>query len=590
MCAINGFSFHNSLLLKQMMNFCKNRGPDWEETYHDEDFSIGHNRLSILDIDNRSNQPFIYKNFILSFNGEIYNYLDLKRDLEQKGYRFNTSSDTEVLVILFYEYGIEAFKKLSGIFSISIWDKNKKILYLIRDIVGIKPLYYKEKNGNIFFSSLINPLLINDKVNLNLKAANYFNNFGYNDLSETFYKGIFKVLPGELLIYRDKKLTKKKFLNYNFKTNKKLSNEFIKEKIIKIIKKQTVSDVPIALSLSGGIDSNILLGNINKPLKTYSASFVYNNNKNLDSIFAAQRAIEYKTEHNEINISDDDFMNSLELINDILEEPIGNENSVGNYFLSKNIKEKVLLVGDGGDEIFTGYNKYRSIYFFSILNKINFLKFLKPYSKNKNLNRFFFSSANDMHLSFSNQNLLNNKNIYKHYNQVKSDEVNFNHFNKKNYDLSLENIMFADIDTWVQNDVLLRNDKIYMNKDIEVRVPYLDQEMIENFLFYSPFKKINFFRRTKPLLRKLFKSQLKTILKQKKGFNSPFNFWINEKKNIDKIKFFFSKEYYRSDLLNYEEVKKILHNKYKNSFEIYSLLMFQIFLKKIISEYVIIYY
>ena len=580
MCAINGFSYHNSLLLKQMMSFCKNRGPDWEETYHDEDFSIGHNRLSILDIDNRSNQPFIYKNFILSFNGEIYNYLDLKKDLQQKGYKFNTASDTEVLVILFYEYGIEAFKKLSGIFSISIWDRNKKILYLIRDIVGIKPLYYKEKNGNIFFSSLINPLLINDKVNLNLKAANYFNNFGYNDLSETFYKGVFKVLPGELLIYRDKKLTKKKFLNYDFKTNKKLSNEFIKEKIIKIIKKQTVSDVPIALSLSGGLDSNILLGNINKPLKTYSASFIYNNNKNLDSIFAAQRATEYKTEHNEINISDDDFMNSLELINDILEEPIGNENSVGNYFLSKNIKEKVLLTGDGGDEIFTGYNKYRSIYFFSILNKIKFLKFLKPYSKNKNLNRFFFSSSNEMHLSFSNQNLLNNKDTYKHYNQIKSGEVNFNHFNKKNSGLNLENIMFADIDTWVQNDVLLRNDKIYMDKGIEVRVPYLDQEMIENFLFYSSFKKINFFKRTKPLLRKLFKSQLKTILKQKKGFNSPFNFWINEKKNIDKIKFFFSKEYYRSDLLNYEEIQKILHNKYKNSFEIYSLLMFQIFLKK----------
>ena len=580
MCAINGFSYHNSLLLKQMMSFCKNRGPDWEETYHDEDFSIGHNRLSILDIDNRSNQPFIYKNFILSFNGEIYNYLDLKKDLQQKGYKFNTASDTEVLVILFYEYGIEAFKKLSGIFSISIWDRNKKILYLIRDIVGIKPLYYKEKNGNIFFSSLINPLLINDKVNLNLKAANYFNNFGYNDLSETFYKGVFKVLPGELLIYRDKKLTKKKFLNYDFKTNKKLSNEFIKEKIIKIIKKQTVSDVPIALSLSGGLDSNILLGNINKPLKTYSASFIYNNNKNLDSIFAAQRATEYKTEHNEINISDDDFMNSLELINDILEEPIGNENSVGNYFLSKNIKEKVLLTGDGGDEIFTGYNKYRSIYFFSILNKIKFLKFLKPYSKNKNLNRFFFSNSNDMHLSFSNQNLLNNKDTYKYYNQIKSGEVNFNHFNKKNSDLNLENIMFADIDTWVQNDVLLRNDKIYMDKGIEVRVPYLDQEMIENFLFYSSFKKINFFKRTKPLLRKLFKSQLKTILKQKKGFNSPFNFWINEKKNIDKIKFFFSKEYYRSDLLNYEEIQKILHNKYKNSFEIYSLLMFQIFLKK----------
>ena len=354
MCAINGFSFNNSLLLKKMMSYCKNRGPDWEETYYDEDVSIGHNRLSILDIDNRSNQPFIYKNFILSFNGEIYNYLDLKKELEQKGYKFQTTSDTEVLIKLFYEYNIEAFKRLSGIFSISIWDKNKKILYLIRDIVGVKPLYYREKNGNIFFSTLINPLLIDSKVDLNLKAANYFNNFGYNDLNETFYKNVFKVLPGELLIYKKNNLIKKKFLNYNFNLSKKLSDEFIKEKIKDIIKKQTVSDVPIALSLSGGIDSNILLANINKNLKTYSVSFNYNNNKSLDSIFAAQRAAEYKTEHNEINISDDDFMDSLELMNDLLEEPIGNQNSISNYFLSKNIKEKVLLVGDGGDEIFTG--------------------------------------------------------------------------------------------------------------------------------------------------------------------------------------------------------------------------------------------
>ena len=580
MCAINGFSFNNSLLLKKMMSYCKNRGPDWEETYYDEDVSIGHNRLSILDIDNRSNQPFIYKNFILSFNGEIYNYLDLKKELEQKGYKFQTTSDTEVLIKLFYEYNIEAFKRLSGIFSISIWDKNKKILYLIRDIVGVKPLYYREKNGNIFFSTLINPLLIDSKVDLNLKAANYFNNFGYNDLNETFYKNVFKVLPGELLIHKNNKLIKKKFLNYNFNLSKKLSDEFIKEKIKDIIKKQTVSDVPIALSLSGGIDSNILLANINKDLKTYSVSYTYNNNKNLDSIFAAQRAAEYKTEHNEINISDDDFMDSLELINDLLEEPIGNENSVSNYFLSKNIKEKVLLVGDGGDEIFTGYHKYRSIYFFSILNKINFLKFLKPSSNKKNLDRFFISNSNEMHLSFSNQNLLNNKKNYKYYNQIKSDEVYFNHFNKKNSDLSLENVMFADINTWVQNDVLLRNDKIYMSNGIEVRVPYLDQEMIENFLFYSSFKKVNFLKKTKPLLRKLFKNQLKTILKEKKGFNSPFNFWINDKKNINKIKFFFSKEYYISDLIDYKEVQKALDKKYKNSFEIYSLLMFQIFLKK----------
>ena len=211
MCAINGFTFKDPSLLKKMMQYCKNRGPDWEDEYCDDDVSIGHNRLAILDTDNRSNQPFIFKNLILSFNGEIYNFLHLKKELELKGYSFSTTSDTEVLIKLFYEYNIEAFKKLSGIFSISIWDKNKKVLYLIRDIVGVKPLYYKEKNGNIFFSTLINPLLIDENKNLNLESANYFNNFGYNDLKETFFKNIFKILPGELLIYKNKEITKKKF-------------------------------------------------------------------------------------------------------------------------------------------------------------------------------------------------------------------------------------------------------------------------------------------------------------------------------------------------------------------------------------------
>ena len=210
MCAINGFTFNDSSLLKKMMNICKNRGPDWEEAYHDQDISLGHNRLSILDVDKRSNQPFIYENLVLSFNGEIYNYLDLKKELELKGHKFQTTSDTEVLIKLFYEYNIEAFKKLSGIFSISIWDKKKKLLYLIRDIVGVKPLYFKVKNGNIFFSTLINPLLIDEKKSLNLKAVNYFNNFGYNDLQETFFKSIFKVLPGELIIFQNNKLEKKK--------------------------------------------------------------------------------------------------------------------------------------------------------------------------------------------------------------------------------------------------------------------------------------------------------------------------------------------------------------------------------------------
>ena len=578
MCAINGFTFKDPSLLKQMMNCCRNRGPDWEDDYYDDSVSIGHNRLSILDVDNRSNQPFIFKNLVLSFNGEIYNYLELKNDLEKKGYIFSTTSDTEVLIKLFHKYGIEAFKKLSGIFSISIWDKINKSLFLIRDIVGVKPLYYKEKNGKLFFSTLIKPLLINDSNKLNLEAANYFFNFGYNSLSETYYKNIFKVLPGELLIYKNQEIIKKKYLNFNFKKN--FSDKLIKEKIVDIINKQSVSDVPISISLSGGVDSNIILASLNKQLNSYTISYSYNKEKSIDSICASQRAREYKTNHSEIVVTDDDFLGSLELVSDLIEEPIGNENLISNYFLSKKVKEKVLLVGDGGDEIFTGYEKYRSIFFISLINKINFLKYLRINFKNKNLKRLFLHNSKQMHLSFSNQNILNMQNLLNNYREISYEKVSFNHFNNEYLGNNLENVMFADIDTWVQNDVLLRNDKIYMDRGIEVRVPFLDQEMIENFLFYSSFKKINFLNQTKPFLRKLFKNELKSILKIKKGFNSPFNFWINDEKNIKKIKFFLSKEYHRSDLINYDEASKILDSKIKNPFQIFSLLMFQIFLKK----------
>lgn len=578
MCAINGFTFTDPPLLKKMMNYCQNRGPDFDDTYHDQNISIGHNRLSILDTSSRSNQPYIFKNLILSFNGEIYNFHSLKKELEIEGYNFETTSDTEVLIKLFHKYNIEAFKKISGIFSISIWDSKNKILYLIRDIVGVKPLYYKEKNGNLFFSTLIKPLLIDECISLNFDSANYYNNFGYNDLNETFYKNIFKVLPGQLIIFKNKKISKRKFLEFNF--NKNISVNNLKETIERIIKKQNISDVPISLSLSGGIDSNILLSNIDKKINTYTVSYKYNNNKSLDSLYASKRAKEFNANHNEVYINDDEFMNSLETINDILEEPVANENMVGNYYLSKKIKEKVFLVGDGGDEIFTGYNKYRSIYLISVLNRLNFLKFFKPYTGSKNIKRLFLDNSKELHLSFSNQNIMNNEKIFKNYSRLDYNQISYNHFNNTNLKISLTNIMLADIDTWIQNDVLVRNDKIYMNKGVEVRVPFLDQEMIENCLFLSEFKKINFLNTTKPLLRKIFKEKLKNTLMIKKGFDSPFQVWINEKKNLDKIKFFFSKSYYFSSLLDYELINSLLNRRYKNHFQIFSLLMFQIFLKK----------
>jgi asparagine synthase (glutamine-hydrolysing) len=579
MCGINGFTYHDPVLLSKMMELCKSRGPDGNNSYLDQHISISHNRLSILDLSKNASQPFIYKNLVLSFNGEIFNFLELKNELKAKNYKFTTNSDTEVLIKLFYEFNIDAFKKISGIFAISIWDLEKKILYLIRDIVGVKPLYYyADSSNNLYFSSLIKPLLISASKSLNLQAANYYWNMGFCGLNETIFKNIYKVLPGELIIYKNKNFYKKKFLSFDF--DKKIETNNIKNEIKNIINKQTISDVPIALSLSGGIDSNIILSAINRnKIKTYNVSYSHNGIKSKDSIYANIRSKIYNTTHEEFEIKSNDFLEDLEIITSILEEPIANQNSISNYFLSKKIKEKVIFSGDGGDEIFTGYNKYRSISFFNLISKINIFKNYNLNIKNKNIKRCFISSMREMHLSFSNQNsLLNNSKIFTNFKKINSDELFFNHLQEENYNSDLKNIMFSDIDTWVQNDVLMRNDKIFMSKGIEVRVPFLDQEMIEKFLFLEsnklhPFKYKNF-------LKNLFKDDLKKTLTEKKGFDSPYVFWLKEEKNLSKIKFYLSKEYYNSELINYDEVKEILSKNKINFYQIFSILVFQIFLKQ----------
>ena len=579
MCGINGFTYHDPILLNKMMELSKSRGPDGNNSYLDQHISISHNRLSILDLSKNASQPFVYKNLVLSFNGEIFNFLELKKELIAKNYKFTTNSDTEVLIKLFYEFNIEAFKKISGIFAISIWDIEKKILYLIRDIVGVKPLYYYTDNSNnLYFSSLIKPLLISASRKFNLSSANYYWNMGFNGLNETIFENIYKVLPGELIIYKNKNFSKKKFLSFNF--NKKIETYNFKSEIKDIINKQTISDVPIALSLSGGIDSNIILSSINiNKLKTYSVSYSHNGIKSKDSIYAKARSKMYNTTHEEFEIKSNDYLEDLEIITNILEEPIANQNSISNYFLAKKIKEKVIFSGDGGDETFTGYDKYRSILFFNLISKINIFKNYKLNIKKKNIKRCFISSMREMHLSFSNQNsLLNNSKIFDDFKKINSDELFFNHLEEKNYNSDLKNIMFSDIDTWVQNDVLMRNDKIFMSKGIEVRVPFLDQEMIEKFLFLEsnklhPFKYKNF-------LKNQFKDDLKNTLTEKKGFDSPYVFWLKEEKNLSKIKFYLSKEYYNSELINYDEVKEILSKNKINFYQIFSILVFQIFLKQ----------
>ena len=213
MCGINGFNFLDSQLLRKMEKFTLQRGPDANGYYHDEDISLGHNRLSIIDTSDISNQPMIFGNYVISYNGEIYNYKYLRNYLIEKKVNLKTFSDTEVILGLFSLYGINAFKMLSGIFAIAIWNKKKKRLYLIRDHLGVKPLYYvhKKKKNLFFFSSSIQSLLeVIDKKEISKDALFFYQNLGRNDATETTISGIKKLNPAELIIIGKKYFIKKK--------------------------------------------------------------------------------------------------------------------------------------------------------------------------------------------------------------------------------------------------------------------------------------------------------------------------------------------------------------------------------------------
>ncbi len=589
MCGINGFNFKDKDLIKKMLALTSSRGPDYEEYIEKDDFTIGHNRLSIIDPNPRSNQPYVYKHYILSFNGEIYNYRKLKKDIISQGYGFETESDTEVIIKLFDKKGIDAFKELSGIFSISIYDSKKKKLYLARDIVGVKPLYYHhdEKTKKFIFSSLIKSILISlEQKNLNLDSIISYSNFNRNDYRETFFKNIFKVLPGELVEFSNGNYKRSKILKFNFENKDKNLTKDISYSF----SNQFISDVPIALSLSGGVDSNIILNELikNKGInfQNYSVTFKDYKKYQKDHDLAQKISSYYGIKFNSIEVSSEDFENYAEKIVDIVEEPTGNTNSIANYILSKNISEKVLISGDGGDEVFTGYDRYKSIYLLSLFIKANPLKGNYFSFRNKNLNRLFMNNSRSLYLSFSEQNLFKNASkVYKNFKNLNKNDLDeiLNHSLNIGNDPKLSNVMYHDLDTWVPNDILNRNDKIYGDKGIEVRVPFLDRKIIENNLMVNSFKKYGYLLRSKNLLLKNYKQVSKLTEKKKLGFNSPFTKWLkNEIYEFGKT--ILSKEYYdSSSILNLEWCRKILDQhkySYCDPYLIWNLISLQIFLRK----------
>jgi len=591
MCGINGFNFKDDDLIKRMMFFTKNRGPDFSDYISSQNMTLGHDRLSILDLNKRSNQPYKFKGLILSYNGEIYNYIELKKELEEHGYKFKTTSDTEVIIYLFDKFGVDSFKKLSGIFAISLWDENKKILYLIRDIVGVKPLYYfyDDIKKKLIFSSSIKSILEYQKIKkMNPKALFFYKNIGRNDSNETFFTGIKKLQPGQLLIHKQKNPIKLiNLLKFKFSTS--VPNN-PKKNIQEIIKSQFVSDVPVSLSLSGGYDSNIIYYTMRNSIKKknyelYTFYFHGHDKFNEDFKITKKNCKNFGDNLNIVEVKFQDFQDSVEKVTEVLEEPLSNQSAILNYLMAKNVKEKVIFNGDGGDELFGGYDHYRSAYILSNLSKMNFLKgIIEPKFKNKNLNRLFFKNSKQFFLSFNEGNLMKDqKDYFINFQNLKESDLELNHSKNFNFSNRLNDICFMDVDTKITNDFLRRNDNIFMNFGIEARVPFLDQKMIENYLFMDEKKKYGNLFKNKFFLKKNFKGDFNTV-KTKLGLQSPIAKWMKKElqpflHDILNKNFYDNSKYY----LNFKNIENLLKRhkeEYFNPDLIWSLVIFQIFLKK----------
>lgn len=607
MCAINGFNFNDDNLILKMNKITSHRGPDGTNVFCDDEISFGHNRLSIIDISESASQPM--KSFdgklIIVFNGEIYNFKELKKELID--YPFKTNSDTEVILAAYQKWGKDCVKKLNGIFAFAIWDKLKKELFLARDNAGIKPLYYFLDGKNFIFSSEIKAIAEHSiPKKLNYEAFNHYLRVLYVPGPLTMFDGVYKFPPASFGIFKNGKLNIQKYWNIgneNIEYFKKSKTEIAKElqKIVQeSVESQLISDKPLGIYLSGGIDSSAILDSVRRVrgnVDTFSVGFDLSDQEerekfNADFNLARKTADYYETNHNEIVVSSKNAMELIEKAIWHMDEPISNPTTIAMMKLAEFAKQKVdvVLGGDGGDELFGGYERYRLSLFANYYQKIPLIlrNALNSKEKFKKLNilpgidRFvlFMFQKDDILKRTVAVNILNL--------QVSKFFFENSYFANKFKNQKFEEIfMEADRKSWLVDYSLMLNDKMSMTHGLEQRVPLLDKNIIE-FATKIPLKyKVNPFN-TKIILKEAFKKRIPNFLfnQPKRGWFSPGAKWLRHPKMYKTVEEILSKSYCAEtkDLFNWPELKNILKDhcdkKEYNFTIIWTVLTFQIWAKR----------
>ena len=567
MCGICGKLHYDPMaqvspdLLQRMMDVISHRGPDGEGKYLSGPVGLGHRRLAIIDL-NTGAQPMTNEDGTvwIVFNGEIYNFPELRRELLAKGHVFSSVTDTEVIIHLYEEYGVDCLSRLRGMFAFALWDKKDRTLFIARDRIGIKPLYYTDTGTALLFASEIKSLLVDPdcRREVDPQMVDRFLTFLYPAGRETLFKGILKLDPGHYLLVKNGRVVRRKYWDLQFKRDESVTNfndaaDVLHGLVSKTVKDHMISDVPVGILLSGGVDSTAVLScavqETHKKIKTFTVGFEGEDFAD-ERPYARLAAERFGTEHHEITLSPDQFSSFLPSYVWHMEEPVCEAPAIALYYVSKLAREHVtvLLSGEGGDEAFGGYSNYRNLL---LLEKVKSLAgplkgalpcCINGASRINGFRRFrkyadliepdladYYYSRTASPFSFFNRHRgeLYSKNLLAATSVERSTVVMRELFENVAGRPLLDQMLYVDTKTWLPDDLLIKADKITMANSLELRVPLLDHAILEFAAGLPPQYKVKGMA-TKRIFKRAFEKVIpKPILKRKKtGFPVPLQRWL----------------------------------------------------------------
>lgn len=584
MCGIAGYSSrlenYNSECIKSMLSSIEHRGPDDSGIYSDGFVMLGHRRLSVIDLSEHGHQPMANEDGTVwvAFNGEVYNFKELRTKLKAKGHIFKSNTDTEVIVHGFEEFGEDLFAKLNGMFAAAIWDKKQKKLVLVRDRYGQKPLYYSLVNNALIFASELKALLKHPAVQQEIDPVilrQYFF-FEHVPYGKGIYKDTYKLKPGSYLVWQNNRATIKEYWNIKLSTSNKVNVRDCVSNTEKLltdsIARHFVADVPVGVFLSGGIDSSLitaLSAKLYGPEKIEAFSIGFEDKSFDESGYAKEVASSLGVRHHVKTLSTNEILDVLPKAISLLDEPFADSSFVPTYVLSKFAKERVTVAlgGDGGDELFAGYDPF-------VAYKLSLLYDRFPGFARKGIE----CAVNSLPVSHSNMSFdfkakqflkgLNEKGAYRNqrwlaafrpeehaqlfnsdfYQSAKDyDFVSFFDQNTKpKFDSGTDELIWSYVNYYLAEGILTKVDRASMAVSLETRAPLLDVELSEYVNSLPGNVKLKGFKR-KWLLKQISKQYLpkQIVHRKKKGFGMPIGSWMQGP----------LKDYLIS-YLNYERIKQ----------------------------------